>query len=116
MLFIARKYKRLRLVIDPITYQMSAGRKILTSLNGAFPLGLSVQFEGGKYETKDKKIIDALRKHPQYGYSFSSPEEIVEPSIEAIREINEKKELVEKVRKTNPPKGTPVKKAIPDID
>lgn len=116
MLFLARKYRSLRIVIDPITYQMSGGKRVLTSLNGNFPLGLSIQFQGGRYETSDKKIIEALRKHPQYGYAFSSPEETVEPTREAIREINDRKEVVEKVRKTNPPKGAPVKPAIPDVD
>lgn len=116
MLFIARKYKSLRIVIDAISYEMVAGKKVMTSLNGIFPRGLSIQFVAGRYETKDKAIIEALRKNPQYGYAFSSPEEAVEPTVEAVREINEKKELTEKVRKTNPPKGAPVKPAISDID
>ena len=93
--FISRKYKELNVVLDPRTYQMDAGRQTMIGLNGKFPQGMSVQFHDGVYTTSDPAIIDALRAHMSYGMGFYSnePGEAVQPTDEALRNENEKKQL-----------------------
>ena len=107
MKFFARKYRNLRLVIGARTRVQVEGRLTHASLNPDFPMGLTVQFENGEYDTEDKKIIAALKAHPNYGMYFFSgePGEAEAPTEAALRAENEKKEKAEEVRSTCPECG-----------
>lgn len=105
--FFSRKYKELRVVLDPKTYKVEAGVRMATGLTGKFPIGRSVQFQDGMYTTSDPAEIKALKEHESYGLGFYSdePGEAAEPTDEALRKENEKKELAEAARSTCPECG-----------
>ena len=97
----------MNLVLDARTFQVVNGRTIMTGLNGDFPIGLSVQFKDGVFETNDKKIISALKKHPRYGVTFFSEalaDELKEGEVkinqESLEEQREREALTEKVGST----------------
>lgn len=100
MQFISRKYKRLRVVLDPISFREVAGKRILIGLNGDFKLGYSAKFEGGKFETKDPAIIKALKSNPGYGFEYSALETNPKPTEEAKQTKLEKKVVAAQVADT----------------
>lgn len=109
MQFISRKYKQLRIVLDPKAHREVEGRRMMVGLNGQFPIGKVIEFQEGKYETKDPIVIEALKSHEAYGYDFYSLEvddrgkpKAAKPSEKALREHNEKKALANEVADTNP--------------
>ena len=104
MIFISKKHSALNLVIDAKTFQVVNGRTIMTGLNGEFPVGMSIQFANKLYETKDPKVIKALKNHPRYGVTFFSEELAketetgeVEINPQALAEVEEKNALVEDI-------------------
>lgn len=98
MKFIARKHKGLRIVLDPRIRHKEMGRTITESLTGNTKMGLTVEFHDGFYETDDPKIIKALKSADGYGLDFfSDDKEPDEPSVEAVRAENEKKEYQQKI-------------------
>lgn len=101
MQFIARKYKRLRVVLDPISFKEVAGKRVLIGLNGDFKLGYSAQFDNGKFETKDPAIIKALKGNPGYGFEYSALEFAPVLTEEAKNTKSEKKLVSEQVAQTN---------------
>lgn len=70
MQFFTRKYKNLRLVVEPRSTIVIEGVPIIKGLNNRFPLGLTVEFIDGQYKTNDPEIIKAIKKHPNYGTHF----------------------------------------------
>ena len=102
MQFISRKYKRLRVVLDPISFREVAGKRILIGLNGDFKLGYSAKFEDGKFETKDPAIIKALKSNPGYGFEYSALEANPIITKEAEKTKAEKKLAAEEAANTNP--------------
>ena len=102
MQFISRKYKRLRVVLDPISFREVAGKRILIGLNGDFKLGYSAKFEDGKFETKDPTIIKALKSNPGYGFEYSVLEANPIITKEAEKTKTEKKIVAEEAANTNP--------------
>lgn len=61
---ITGKAGSLRMVLKASRPVYDGGRKI-----GTVP-GISIQFEKGSFETKDKDIIERLMKHPSLGRTF----------------------------------------------
>jgi hypothetical protein len=101
MQFLARKYKSLRVVLDPISFREVAGKRVLIGLNGDFKLGYSAQFKDGKFETKDPAIIKALKSNQGYGFEYSALEVAPEPTPEAKITRTEKKVVAAQVANTN---------------
>ena len=103
MNFIARKYKELRLTVDPRIRIRDQGRSITKSLTGETQLGLTIEFHNGLFETKDPTIIAILKNHPRYGLDYISDERSKDaniPGVEAVAEMNEKKAVAEELRST----------------
>lgn len=99
MQFISKKYKALRIVLDPKGYQAVEGRRVTVGLNRLYPTGKSIEFQNGLYDTNDPKIIKLLKNHPDYGSSFFSDElgeSANQATDEAIAKENEKKAMAEK--------------------
>lgn len=98
MEFVSTKKRNLRVVIVPRIAREIGGVRIMQGMNQEdFPNGLTIEFQDGTYQTEDKKIIDAIKKHPHYGSDFVSTdkEETVAPSDQSLRENNEKAEIAE---------------------
>ena len=109
MQFLSRKYKQLRIVLDPKAHREVEGRRMMVGLMGQFPIGKVVEFQNGKYETNDQRVIEAMKAHESFGYDFYSLEvdekgrpKAAKPSDKAIREHNEKKALANQVADTDP--------------
>lgn len=99
--FLTRKHSALRIVLDPSRKKEVAGNVITEGLGKKFAdkLPVTVEFINGQYETSDKAIIKALKEHQGFGYAFyDRDEDKAEPTIDAIREGNEKKALAEELR------------------
>lgn len=108
MIFISKKYKSLRVVLDPKSYQIIEGKRLVVGLEGKFKIGKTIEFENHKFETDDKAVIDALKNSDQYGFEYYALEKDKEGKVkevklseQALRKINEKKELVEDVADTD---------------
>lgn len=111
MKFVSRKHSGLRVVLDPRMRQRIQGRSITGSLTGDTNLGLTIEFRDHLFETNDKQTIELIKNHPKYGLDFYplSGEEKVEPTVEAIREENEKAEYREELASTCPECGAKFK-------
>lgn len=107
MKFVSRKHAGLRVVLDPRMRQRIQGRTITGSLTGDTKLGLTIEFREHVYETKDKDIIALIKAHHKYGLDFYplDADEKAEPTVEAVREENEKKEFQEELASTCPECG-----------
>ena len=108
MIFISKKYKSLRIVLDAKTFVVLDGRKILTGLEGKFKNGKTIEFENFEYKTEDPKIIEVLKSSPDYGLDFYALESdkkgmTKEPKLSetAMRKLNEKKSLAHEAADTN---------------
>lgn len=110
MQFISRKYKQLRVVLDPKAAKEVEGRRMMVGLKGDFPIGKTVEFQNGVFVTDDPKVIKLLKSHDDYGVDFYALETdkktgkpvAAKPSDEALRKLNEKKGLAQEVADTNP--------------
>lgn len=105
--YIARKYKSLRLVIEPRSSKEVEGRRIQTGLHGRFLTGKTIEFNQGEYTTNDPREIEAIDSHPEIGLSFyrADRQGVDTPSDEAVAKYNEKREVVESVTNTCPECG-----------
>ena len=93
MKFIARRYSKLTLVLDPITVGIEGGHRVMKGMNTKNATGIRVTFDNKMYSTEDKQIIKLLKAHPGFGSAFFSDEpEAQNPSDEAILAKNEKSE------------------------
>src|SRR6266498_4345279 len=90
--FLSRKYRSLRIVLDPKAYKEVQGRRMMTSINGYYPQGKTVEFQNGMFETDDEKLIELLKEHPGFGADFYIPAEGAKPKEEAVKKENAKKE------------------------
>lgn len=102
MKFIAKRYKELRIVLDPAMTYIERGQRFKKGMLGIFPNGFAVEFVDKEYSTNDKKIIEALKAHKSYNVEFFSDDP--EPSIisdEAARDLNEKREVADRAADTN---------------
>ena len=70
MQFFTRKYRNMRVVVEPRSTVVIEGVPIIKGLNNKFPLGLAVEFKDGLYKTNDPAIIKALKAHVNYGVHF----------------------------------------------
>lgn len=95
MQFISKKYSNLTVVLDPRTYVIEGGRRMMTSLNDQFKNGRRIEFKNNLYETKDPEEIKALKEHAQYGIAFFADGEKAELKTEGLRALNEKKEMAQ---------------------
>lgn len=111
--FIAKKYKQLRVVLDPRISESVGGIRVMKGMTGQFPQGKTVEFNEGEYSTSDEAIIEALKAHPSYGMSFYSdePGEAITPTDEAVALENEKKEVAEELASQCPKCGEQFKNA-----
>lgn len=100
--FYSRKYKELKVTLDPRGVAVKNGRTLIAGLKGDFPQGLTVEFQNGMYETNDPKIIKALRSNKNYGRGFFEEDQKVELTPEQARKENERKELAKKAAETDP--------------
>lgn len=106
--FFSRKYKNLRIVLDPARRKDVGGTVVTEGLFKRFKdeLPLSVEFVAGQYTTDDPAIIKVMKNHPNYGMAFfAGDEDKVEPSVEAISRENERKALVEELQSQCPECG-----------
>lgn len=109
MIFVTKKYKNLRIVIDPKGTVLAEGRRIVTGLLGLSKVGLSVEFIDGHFETDDEKIIDLLKKNDDYGISFVAVEKDeegkqIEPTLKGSqkKKVQEREKLAKEAADTNP--------------
>lgn len=78
MKLFSLKFRELILTVDPKTFTIEMGAKIMRGLFGKFPNGLSLEFKNNEFDTRslrfdavtEAKLIRILRKHPSYGISF----------------------------------------------
>lgn len=113
MQFISRKYKNLRIVLDQKAHKEVDGRRMMVGLNNQFPIGKTVEFNEGTFQTDDPKVIAALKADEGFGYEFYALEtdkktgEVVAPKPKdaALRKANEKKVIAQEVADTNPEAG-----------
>ena len=104
--FISRKYKELRVVLDPKWAKEVEQRRVMTGLHGHFPAGKTVEFHDGVYVTSNEKEIELLKNHQSYGMSFYSSEDGADtPTDEALRHMNEKKTVAEEIASQCPECG-----------
>ncbi len=110
MLFLTKKYRELRLVLDPKTAVAVDGRRVTKGLYGSTS-GVTVEFHDGRFETEDEQLIDSLKEHRLYGVAFYTSEGADEPNSEGLREENEKRELAEEAGAQCPECGKKYKSA-----
>lgn len=106
--FFTRKYKSLRVVLDPVRRKDVAGTVVTEGLFKTFKDGLpfTVEFQNGQYETDRSEVINALKSHPSYGMAFfAGDEDKVEPTVEAVARENERRSLVEELQSQCPECG-----------
>lgn len=74
MLFISN-YRKHKIVIQPdrISYDPFGNRRLVP--------GITAQFSDYKFETEDKKIINALKNHPDFGIDFRSEDSVKENEL-----------------------------------
>lgn len=109
MIFVSKKYKGLRVVLDAKSYQVLEGKRMVRGLMGKFPNGKVAEFVDHKYETEDKDVIAALKADSNYGldfYALESDEKTgmtKEPKLsdQAMRKLNEKKALAKEASETD---------------
>lgn len=96
--FISKKYSSLTVVLDPVSVRKENGRVIIAGLNGYFPQGRRAEFVDGQYVTSDKKEIELLKAHKNYGAQFfAMEEEVVKPKPEALAEELKQKQFKAKI-------------------
>lgn len=99
MLFIAKKYRELSLVLERTKKKEVDGEILLTP-------SVRADFHDGKFETVDQNIIDHLLAHRLYGVGFFTAEKVAdEPNPEGVAEVVAKKELAEAQTLTCPQCG-----------
>ena len=107
--FISKKYKELRVVLDPVMRKEVAGAVVTSGLRHIFPddLPRAVEFKNGEFTTSDKLTIQALKEHVNYGVQFISTDQEGEPELkdEAVQELNAKEELTQAARSKCPECG-----------
>lgn len=105
MQFVSLKYKNLSVVLEQRIFKEVNGRAVVQGINGEFPNGMTIQFDNGVYDTNDKQVIDAIKNHPHYGRDFVAGADDAEPaelSTQAVREKNEKAEVVNELQSQCP--------------
>lgn len=98
MLFLARKHRNLRVVLDPHGMVIDGGQRMLKGLKGDFATGMDVEFVDGTYETNDPKIIKAMKSHPRFGITFYSDDaEADTPSQDEASKVEETQKYTEQL-------------------
>lgn len=106
--FIATRFSKHRIVLDPKMKKEVGGHAVASSLNGLFkkyPQGYTVEFENGQFATADPEIIEALKEHEEFGSMFVVEGEQSKPTAAAVKTQQEKKEVSDELASKCPEPG-----------
>ena len=114
MIFLATKRRNLRVVIEPRIAREIGGQRVMGGMFEKYPAGRTIEFVDGEFHTDDKELIKDIKAHVHYGVDFVSSEKDeapVAPTDQALREQNEKAEIVEELGSQCPKCGKEFKNA-----